>query len=103
MDQLVKERTAPEHLPAVIQAYHDLWETIAHDLSAPGACMHRDEVFQVCNDSFHMVGILEKHLNWWLALTRDQRWDYRTSIFKLEFYEVGDNSGFGEDGRMDSF
>ena len=99
MDQIQKERTSHLHLPAIVSAYHDLWEMIAHDLSAPGACMHRDEVFSTCNDMLHKVGILEKHLNWWLALTIEQRWDYRTSIFKCEFYEVGDNSGFGEEGR----
>ena len=86
-----------EYLGAVIVAYQELWNSMAQELSAPGGCMHRDEVFDLCSDRISDVD-LSHAIVWWRLMRPDQRLLFLSEIFPCEYYEVGDNEGFGDDG-----
>jgi len=96
-----------EFIAEVARAYNSIYQEIGQDLSAPGACIDRDELFEICSDRYHDVvacgtiihETMEKHVIWWLAMTQEQRDLFIKDIFPVEYYEVGDNSGFGPDGE----
>lgn len=96
----VHQSLLDHHMGLISKAYRDLWDTISQDISAPGACMHRDELFEICSDRLFNMGLPEKTSNWWRSMTPEQRGMFLAEIFPQEYYEVGDNSGFGEDGVM---
>ena len=89
-----------KHAEAIRQAYNDVYQEIAHDLTAPGATMHRDELFPVCSDMLFRAEIPEDALAWWNGLTPGDRVLLSSAVLPDEYYEVGDNSGFGPDGTM---
>lgn len=88
------------HQDAICRAFKDIYDTIAHDLSAPGACMDREDIFDICCDHMSNAGLLDDAFKYWKDLNYYERHRYLIHAFPEEYYEVGDNSGFGEDGTM---
>ena len=88
-----------EYLGEMSQTYNEIYERIGDDLSEPGATIQRDDLFDLCSDRVHDEE-LSNAIVWWRSMTQEQRCFFINDMFPYEFYEVGDNSGFGPDGTM---
>lgn len=79
-----------EYVGAMQTAYNEVWETMAQDMSAPSATMHRDEIFGMVSDRIHDLP-LNPAIVWWRCMTPAQRGTFLPEIFPCEFYEVGND------------
>jgi hypothetical protein len=91
---------ASQFMPQLQQAFDDIYQTIAMDLTAPGASMSREDLFSICCDHLGNGVLADTPLIWWRAQTYEYQQTLIPKIFDEGFYEVGDNEGFGPDGVM---
>jgi len=72
----------------LIQAFEYTYQTIAFDL--PGDSITRDDLFDLCIDHVRVYGEMDEEcLEYWDALSYDEKLSYMTIVFKYEEYETG--------------